>query len=181
MYLAKDAAAVMDDATETITAEVDNSSPDSVDTPADRARSADPEIVEALQRVIVAGVALTASTLARSGSSPDLTFPQWRVLVVLGEQPEGRSVRQISRLIGVTLPATGRQLRRLEGRGLLTLQPDLLDRRVTRARLSDEGAARLAAIIADRRTRIAEAIAAIEPEHDLAGTLSRLANSLEQR
>ena len=52
---------------------------------------------------------------------------------------------------------------------------------MTRARLSDEGAARLAAIIADRRTRIAEAIASIELEHDLAGTLSRLADSLERR
>ncbi len=180
MYLAKGAATVIDHDTEFApTGSVD--SPTGSAAPGDSPRPADPEIVEALQRVIVAGVALTASTLARSGSSPDLTFPQWRVLVVLGEQPEGRSVRQISRLIGVTLPATGRQLRRLEGRGLLTLEPDVLDRRVTRARLSDEGAARLAAIIADRRTRIAEAIAAIEPAHDLAGTLAKLADSLERR
>ena len=90
----------------------------------------DEKLIDAIDAIIVAGVAMTSSALSHGAAGPELTFPQWRVLVVLSE-PEGLPVTEVSRRIAVTLPATGRQLRRLEERGLLTLQPDALDRRVT--------------------------------------------------
>ena len=64
--------------------------------------------------LVIAGVALTS--VAISGARPgfDLTFPQWRVLVVLGEATDGARIGTVARRVGVTLPATSRQLRRLE-------------------------------------------------------------------
>jgi DNA-binding MarR family transcriptional regulator len=58
----------------------------------------------------------------------------------------------------VTLPATGRQLRRLEQRGLVTLEPDLSDRRVTRVRLTQAGMDVRGSIIADRKAAIRRAV-----------------------
>jgi DNA-binding MarR family transcriptional regulator len=93
-------------------------------------------LVDAIERIIIAGVAMTNAALSSARPGLDLSFQQWRVLVVLGERPNGLAVREISRLIDVTLPATGRQLRRLERRGLVLLEPDQHDRRVTRVRLT---------------------------------------------
>jgi DNA-binding MarR family transcriptional regulator len=101
---------------------------------------------------------MTNAALSSARPGLDLSFPQWRVLVVLGGRPDGMAVREISRLIDVTLPATGRQLRRLERRGMLVLEPDQRDRRVTRARLTDAGIAARDSIIEQRRRRIVDAL-----------------------
>ena len=101
------------------------------------------------------------------------------MLVVLGGRPEGMGVREISRRISVTLPATGRQLHRLAERGLLLLEPDPRDRRVTRARLTEAGLAARASIMEARRRRIAAAVANARDSTDLARDLHLLADALE--
>lgn len=137
------------------------------------------EVVDALERIVIAGVAMTNAALSEARSGFDLTFPQWRVLVVLGRHPDGLGVRDISRRIAVTLPATGRQLHRLAERGLLCLEPDPRDRRVTRARLTEAGLAARASIMAARRRRIAAAVADGPAGADFARDLRRLADALE--
>lgn len=140
---------------------------------------ADTQVVNALERIVIAGVAMTNASLGRARPGLDLTFPQWRVLVVLGDRPDGLAVGEIAQRIAVTLPATGRQLHRLAERGLLTLEPDARDRRVTRVRLTDAGLAARASIMGDRRRRIAEGIAGL-PLGDFLGTeLDRLASAME--
>jgi hypothetical protein len=44
----------------------------------------DERIVDAVERIILGGVAITARALV--GEVEDLTFPQWRVLTIVGEQ-----------------------------------------------------------------------------------------------
>ena len=93
----------------------------------------DPAVAESLERIIFAGVALTTVAFSNSQPEVELTFPQWRVLVILGAAPEGLRIAEVARLLGVTLPATSRQLRRLERRGLVAVRPDASDRRASLA------------------------------------------------
>ncbi|MEX1173892.1 MAG: MarR family transcriptional regulator [Chloroflexota bacterium] len=139
----------------------------------------DTEALDALERIVIAGVGMTNAALNHARPRLDLTFPQWRVLVVLGGRPEGLGVQEIAQRIAVTLPATGRQLHRLAERGLLVLEPDARDRRVTRARLTEAGVAARTSIMGDRRARIAEGIAGVQPGADTVRDLERLAEALE--
>ena len=79
--------------------------------------------VDAIEQLVIAGVASTGRALG-GHDGIDLTFPQWRVLVVLGDSSVGATVKNVADEIGVTMPATSRQLRRLEGRGLVKIEPD---------------------------------------------------------
>lgn len=137
----------------------------------------DPSLADSLERIVFAGVALT--TVAISGARPsfDLTFPQWRVLVVLGEAPDGARIGEVARRIGVTLPATGRQLRRLERRGLVTVSRDDRDRRAALARLTLEGQAVREAIVAYRKARIIEVAGPFESNRSLGRELERIADA----
>ncbi len=113
--------------------------------------------VQIIERFVIAGIAITARALAGIDGI-DLTFPQWRVLVVLGEVAEGATVSEVASLIGVTVPATSRQLRRLERRDLLTIEPDSSDRRATRARLTLHGRRVRRRIFEFRRAEIVRAV-----------------------
>ena len=136
------------------------------------------DLVDAVDAIIMAGVAMTSAALSRATAGQELTFPQWRVLVILSE-PAGLPVTEVARRISVTLPATGRQLRRMEERGLLTLEPDELDRRVTRARLTSIGVAVRASIMVERRDRIRRVLEDLEPGPSMTRSVARIAAALE--
>lgn len=136
------------------------------------------ELVDAIDAIIVAGVAMTAAALSRAAAGEELTFPQWRVLVVLSE-PAGLPVTEVSRRIGVTLPATGRQLRRLEERGLLTLELDERDRRVTRAQLTSAGVAVRDTIVGERRDRIRRVLEDLDLGPSIGRGVARIAAALD--
>jgi DNA-binding MarR family transcriptional regulator len=107
-----------------------------------------------LERIIVAGVAITTRALSETQPDLDLTFPQWRVLLIVGDHEQGAILSEIAMRVGVTLPATSRQVHRLAARGLLEIRRDERDRRAARVRLSPEGCALRSQIIANRRRRI---------------------------
>lgn len=139
----------------------------------------DPAVAESLERIIFAGVALTTVAFTRSQPEVELTFPQWRVLVILGNASNGVRIAEVARLLGVTLPATSRQLRRLARRGLVTVQPDDHDRRASLASLTPEGLAARAAIIEYRRARIASVAGPFEGDPALRRELAQIAEALE--
>jgi DNA-binding MarR family transcriptional regulator len=109
-----------------------------------------------LERIVIGAVGLTSQALERAAPGVDLTFSQWRALLILGEPPDGIRVGEVAARVGVTLPATSRLLRRLERRGLVTLRPDETDRRATRARVTALGRDVREAILAFRRTALHE-------------------------
>jgi DNA-binding MarR family transcriptional regulator len=121
----------------------------------------DDEVIHALEAIVMAGVAITAEVLARSEGT-DLTLPMWRVLVVLGADRDGATVTEVARRIRVTIPATSRQLRRLAGRGLVSLGVDERDRRAVRARLTDAGISFREDVMRRRRVAIEQALGALE-------------------
>ncbi len=139
-------------------------------------------LTDDLERIAVGAVGLTTRALAQADMGFELTFPQWRALLVLGEDSDGARIGEVAARVGVTLPATSRLLRRLERRGLTTLSVDESDRRATRARLSDRGRTVREAILARRRAALRE-IATGLPQVDgldLASGLRAIASELER-
>ena len=151
-------------------------------TPAVGAPGVTDDIVDHLERMAVGSVGLTTRALASADAGFELTFPQWRVLLVLGEGEDGARIGQVAARVGVTLPATSRLIRRLERRGLTTLTVDERDRRATRARLTGHGRAVRAAILDHRRTALREVVSAIPApqRHDLGSRLRAIADGFER-
>jgi DNA-binding MarR family transcriptional regulator len=140
------------------------------------------DIAADLDRIAVGAVGLTTRALAMAETDFELTFPQWRAILVVGEDPDGARVGEVATRVGVTLPATSRLLRRLERRGLTPLATDSVDRRATRVRLTPRGRDIRSTILAHRRAALEE-IAARLPEAerlDLAAGLRWIAAELEQ-
>jgi DNA-binding MarR family transcriptional regulator len=137
-------------------------------------------LVTELERVVVGAVGLTTLALAEAAAGTDLTFPQWRAVLILGEEPEGARVGQVASRVGVTLPATSRLLRRLAHRGLVTLEPDALDRRATRARLTAHGAEVRSSILEYRRNALHAIAERLEDQGEPAApvALAALADAL---
>lgn len=137
-------------------------------------------LADDLERIAVGAVGLTTRVLAQADTGFELTFPQWRALLVLGEQADGARIGEVAARVGGTLPATSRLLRRLERRGLTALSLDELDRRATRARLTDHGRSVRGTILAHRRAALRE-IAACLPlseQRRLKGGLRAIAAEL---
>ncbi len=154
--------------------------------PAPSPSPADPTDVAAaladdLERIAIGAVGLTTRMLAQAAPGVGLSFPQWRTLLVVGSGPHAIRVSAVAGHVGATLPATGRLLRRLEGRGLVVLAVDPRDRRATVATLTPEGARVRSAILATRRARLLGIAATLPPaaQRDLAAGLRAVADALE--
>jgi DNA-binding MarR family transcriptional regulator len=135
-----------------------------------------------LERIVVGAVGLTTRALAQADTGFELTFPQWRALLVLGESEDGARIGEVATRVGVTVPATSRLLRRLERRGLAALAPDERDRRAKRARLTDRGREVREAIREHRRIAlrlIATTLRDVD-QLDLPSGLRAIASELEQ-
>ena len=135
-----------------------------------------------LERIAVGAVGLTTRALAQADAGFELTFPQWRALLVLGEGEDGARIGEVAARVGVTLPATSRLLRRLEQRGLTALAVDPTDRRATRVRLTDLGRDVRTSILTHRRAALREVAAMLaEPDRlDLTSGLRAIAAELER-
>ncbi len=136
-------------------------------------------IADDLERIAIGAVGLTTRALAETDF--ELTFPQWRAILIVGNAADGARVGEVAARVGVTLPATSRLLRRLERRGLTTLDQDTDDRRATRVHLTQRGQDIRAAILASRRAVLEEIVGALaDPEQlGLAVGLRRIAAELE--
>ncbi len=110
-----------------------------------------------LEPLIKGSVAITARAIAAAGV--DLSFQQWRVLVVVGDSPDGGTVSEIAERIGATLSAASRLVGRLERRGLVRATKDEHDRRATRVTLSEAGSDLRNQVMAKRRQMAAEILA----------------------
>ncbi len=141
----------------------------------------DQRVVDAVERIILGGVAITARAL--DTEIEDLTFPQWRVLTIVGEHEANVHVSGVGRRVGVSAPSASRLLRRLEDRGLIELQRDAIDRRFMRVRLTEAGQAARSQVIERRRVLIRDALAAVDHSlpKDVPGALGVIGEALMQR
>lgn len=130
--------------------------------------------VEDLERIVIGAVAITDRAIAAAGA--DLTFVQWRVLLVVGEQDEGASVSEIAARIGAHASPASRLVSRLKRRGILVTDKGDRDGRVTTVRLTPVGAALRARVLDYRRRDLADLLAA-EPDLEDAAAIAPLARA----
>jgi DNA-binding MarR family transcriptional regulator len=138
----------------------------------------DPLLLDLLEQISVAAVAITTRALSEASPGFDLTFPQWRSLLVVGEHVDGARLSDVAGRVGVTLPATSRHLQRLARRGLVEIGPDLLDRRASRVRLTPHGAAVRFRLVEFRRELLATSIASLSVSDETLRELAAVAASL---
>ncbi len=106
-------------------------------------------MTNALEDIAYGSVAIT--NLALAETALEVTLPQWRVMVVVGESNGGAAVSEIASRIGAAVSPASKLVTRLERRGLVATAKDTNDRRVTRVTLTDDGAALRKRVLACRR------------------------------
>ncbi|MGH9884265.1 MAG: MarR family winged helix-turn-helix transcriptional regulator [bacterium] len=130
---------------------------------------------------MIGAVGLTTRALDEAEPGLELTFPQWRAMLILGARPDGARVGEVAIRVGVTIPATSRLLRRLERRGLTSLGKDEADGRATRVRLTARGEAIRSTILDRRRAALEEIVGRLSAEPgDLQAGIGFIANELER-
>lgn len=140
----------------------------------------DAQPARVIERIVLAGIAITTRALAEASPAFELTFPQWRVLLIVGEADDGATVSEVATRVGVTIPATSRQLRRMSRRRLVDIGPDASDHRAVRARLTDDGRAMRRAILSHRRQRIVEIVGRVRLSSATRRDLALLADAFEE-
>jgi 5'-methylthioinosine phosphorylase len=133
--------------------------------------------IDLLERVVVGAVALTERSIAAAGT--DLTFVQWRVLLIVGERDAGATVGEIAERIGARASPTSRLISRLRMRGVVTTAKDPGDARVTRVRLAREGRELRDRVLAHRRDELNSVVRSLRPTAPQVERLDLLADALE--
>jgi DNA-binding MarR family transcriptional regulator len=133
----------------------------------------------ALEAVALGSVAVTTRALLTVSS--DLTFGQWRALVIVGEHAGGATVSEIATRLGAEISPVSRLVSRLVGRGLLLTAKDARDRRVTRVSLTEAGHELRETVLERRRAilgGVLEDAGPIEPE--VAAALERIGRAFRE-
>jgi DNA-binding MarR family transcriptional regulator len=136
----------------------------------------DDRLIELLERVVVGSVAVTERAIAAAGT--DLTFVQWRVLLIVGEQPDGATVSEVASRIGARGSPASRLISRLKRRGVVIAERDPSDGRVARIQLTESGRSLRGRVLEQRRRSLdalATAISFTELERE---TLRQVATAL---
>jgi DNA-binding MarR family transcriptional regulator len=137
-----------------------------------------PTPTAALESLAVGLVAVTSLALARAGV--ELTFAQWRVLMVVSQHDEGATVGEVARRIGSAISPASRLITRMRRRGLVVAEKDPHDHRATRVRLSEQGRAVRDRVLAQRRELLHAAAQGLEPlPPSILRQLSELGATLE--
>ena len=122
--------------------------------PGERARAA-------LEAVALGSVAVT--TRALIPTALELTFAQWRVLMIVGQDAGGATMSEIATRLGAEISPVSRMVGRLSRRGLVETRKDDRDRRVTRVTLTDRGSTIRKTVLGQRRDLLTVVLATVGP------------------
>ena len=111
----------------------------------------------AIERLLAAGIGMTAQAIGRSPGAATLTLVQWRVLVIAA-RTQGTRIGELAAQLGVSVPAASRLVRRMEARGLVQAVRDEQDRRATLVTITDLGRTLVDDVIRSRRSLIGRAL-----------------------
>jgi len=134
--------------------------------PGDRARAA-------LEAVALGSVAVT--TRALISTALELTFAQWRVLMIVGQDARGATMSEIAARVGAEVSPVSRMVGRLARRGLVETSKDDQDRRVTRVTVTDRGRTIRETVLGRRRDLLTVVLANVGPlDPDVVAALERI-------
>jgi DNA-binding MarR family transcriptional regulator len=133
--------------------------------------------IDLLERLVVGSVAITERAIAAAGTN--LTFVQWRVLLIVGEHPSGATVSEVAARIGARGSPASRLISRLKDRGVVFSERDPVDRRVVHIRLSERGRALRRRVLEHRRRDLESLAGPISFTPTTNEDLRRLARAFE--
>ena len=133
--------------------------------------------IDLLERLVVGSVAITERAIAAAGTN--LTFVQWRVLLIVGEHPGGATVGEVAARIGASGSPASRLISRLKERGVVFSERDPVDRRVVHIRLSERGRELRRRVIEHRRHDLESLAAPLPLTPAVAEDLRRIARAFE--
>ena len=90
------------------------------------------------------------SEFLREASELELTFTQFKVMMLLAHEPGELSVKDVSDRLGISFPAASRAVEPLVKRGIVERAEDPVDRRVKRVRTTRDGDRLVERLIATR-------------------------------
>lgn len=90
------------------------------------------------------------SEFLREASELELTFTQFKALMLLAHEPTALSVKDVSERLGISFPAASRAVEPLVKRGIVERAEDPVDRRVKRVRTTSDGDRLVERLIATR-------------------------------
>jgi uncharacterized protein YeaO (DUF488 family)/DNA-binding MarR family transcriptional regulator len=114
-------------------------------------------LVEAIERLVRAGVAVTTRALEER-PAVDLTVQQWRAMVMVAEA-DGLRIGTIAERVGQSVPSASRLVGRLEHRALVVSERDPADGRASLVRVTERGRRVVGAVLERRRRLIDDALA----------------------
>lgn len=135
------------------------------------------ELIDILERLAVGSVAVTERAIAAAGA--DLSFVQWRVLLIVGGREDGATVGEIAARIGAHVSPASRLVSRLKRRGVVRTAKDDSDGRVTRVRLTESGLDLRSRVLEQRRRDLALVLAAASLTATDVAAVAKVARAFE--
>lgn len=135
-------------------------------------------VVQALDALAMGSVAITERAIAAAGT--DLTFVQWRVLLIVGSQEGGATVGEVAERLGAHASPASRLVSRLRRRGVVKAARDPADRRVTRLTLTPEGRDLRQRVLDGRRRELTLLAAGARFTAQEGAAIGRLARQFER-
>ncbi len=135
------------------------------------------DLFSVLELLVVGSVAITARAIAAADA--ELTFMQWRVLLVVGEDDAGRSVGEIAARIGAHPSPASRVVSRLKRRGLVRTDRGSEDRRVVCVRLTEAGRGMRKRVLDQRGNDLAGVLDIVSMTQTESKVVARLAQAFE--
>ena len=117
-------------------------------------------VLDQLNRLAAELVSMTNAAIASAGEG-DLSFSQWRLLVVLGSETRPMRLHEVAARVSVSMPSASRLVARMERRGLVSSSRDPVDGRGRLVALTDDGRGVRDRVIGWRRARLAEKLATV--------------------
>src|SRR5215207_5577485 len=114
------------------------------------AAPASPELARQLLGFFRFAWASGDSEFLREVSDLELTFTQFKTLMLLAHDPGDLSVKDVADRLGISLPAASRAVDPLVRRGIVERTEDTVDRRVKRVRTTRDGERLVERLIATR-------------------------------
>ncbi len=139
------------------------------------------DLASAVERLLTAGIGITARAIDQTPDAIDLTLVQWRVLVIASASG-GPRVGELAAHLGISVPSASRLVRRIEAQGLLTATRAVDDRRATNITLTEAGRRIVDGVVRRRRELIGQALPA-EPraaQTDAARVVGEIASRLAE-
>ncbi len=137
-------------------------------------------VLDLLERLAVELVSVTNRAIAEVGAG-EVSFPQWRLLMVLGSAPGPLRLHEIARQVSSSMPSASRLIDRMKRRGLVTSAADPRDRRGRLIALTERGARTRVQVTARRRVLIEERLVSFDETPDVVAALARVIDGLSGR